>query len=279
MKLSFSTNAFKNFSLLDSIRQLAGCGYSGIEILCDKPHLYPPDFTDCDYKELKSTADDLSIALVNLNAFTFFARGDTYNPSWIDPDPQVRNLRLQHTINAINAAAKLNIPSISTEPGGQISVHNKTNRQALLNLFEQGIKKTLKHAEQKKIFLLIEPEPELLIEHSSEMFDFLKNFDSRWIGVNFDIGHFHCVNENLCGAVDKLFPYIKHIHLEDIAGRKHEHLIPGHGEIDFTPVLNLLRDKGYTGYVTVELYPYQDFPKAAARESLAYLEKIKNLWD
>ena len=38
MKLAFSTNAFKRYSLEDSIRAIAKIGYSGVEILCDVPH-------------------------------------------------------------------------------------------------------------------------------------------------------------------------------------------------------------------------------------------------
>ena len=62
MKLSFSTNAFKKYSLLDAVEQIAACGYDGLEILCDTPHLYPPDFTEQNYHDLKKTAENLSIA-------------------------------------------------------------------------------------------------------------------------------------------------------------------------------------------------------------------------
>ena len=97
--------------------------------------------------------------------------------------------------------------------------------------------------------------------------------------MNFDIGHFYCVNEDPCDALEALFPYVKHVHLEDISARKHEHLIPGYGDIDFIPVLNMLQDKNYDGYVTVELYPYQQTPKDAAEQAIVYLKKIANIWD
>ena len=82
--------------------------------------------------------------------------GDTYHPSWIDPDPKVRNLRLQHTLNSIDVAVKLNVPSVSTEPGGPLRPEDKANRHKLLELFELGITEALKYAEEKKVFLLIE---------------------------------------------------------------------------------------------------------------------------
>jgi fructoselysine 3-epimerase len=54
----------------------------------------------------------------------------------------------------------------------------------------------------------------------------------------------------------------------------HNHLIPGRGEIDFRPVFAAMDDIGYDGFVTVELYPYQDCPVQAAKEAYHYLCSI-----
>ena len=60
--------------------------------------------------------------------------------------------------------------------------------------------------------------------------------------------------------------YIRHVHLEDIAAtRVHQHIVPGEGAIDLAPVLGALREIGYEGWVTVELYPYISDPDTAAR--------------
>jgi len=44
MKLAFSTNAYRNYSLEESIHSIASLGYDGIEIMCDEPHAFPPPF-------------------------------------------------------------------------------------------------------------------------------------------------------------------------------------------------------------------------------------------
>jgi sugar phosphate isomerase/epimerase len=46
MYFGYSTNAFVRFSLEEAIKKIAGLGFNGIEIMCDQPHLYPPDFDD-----------------------------------------------------------------------------------------------------------------------------------------------------------------------------------------------------------------------------------------
>ena len=62
--------------------------------------------------------------------------------------------------------------------------------------------------------------------------------------------------------------------MADIKNRKHYHLIPGHGSIDFRAVFAKLDEISYDGYITVELYPYKTNPIAAASESMKFLNSI-----
>jgi sugar phosphate isomerase/epimerase len=79
----------------------------------------------------------------------------------------------------------------------------------------------------------------------------------------------YCVGEDPPTALRRLAKYVRHIHLEDIAAtRVHQHLVPGEGAIDFAATLRAVRDIGYDGWVTVELYPYIDDPDRAARTAL-----------
>ena len=131
-------------------------------------------------------------------------------------------------------------------------------------------------AEEEDIKVLIEPEPGLLIENSRQFKNFVTKINnSKYIRLNFDIGHFYCVNEDPAKVVYELSDYIEHFHLADIAHtRIHNHLIPGKGSIDFRSVFDAMDDIGYRGFVTVELYPYQDNPIYAANEAYSYLCSI-----
>lgn len=92
--------------------------------------------------------------------------------------------------------------------------------------------------------------------------------------LNFDIGHFYCVNEDPSALILKLQNFIEHFHMADIKNRKHFHLIPGHGSIDFRSAFAKMREIGYNGYVTVELYPYKENPIGAALESMHFINSL-----
>ncbi len=127
-------------------------------------------------------------------------------------------------------------------------------------------------AEKLQVKLLIEPEPELMIEKFGQYLEFVERIKSPWVGLNFDVGHAYCVGEDPQLWVEQMAPHTVHYHLEDIAAsRKHEHLIPGQGAIDFPATLAAIQQTGYDGWLTVELYPYVDNPDAAAREAKDFL--------
>jgi sugar phosphate isomerase/epimerase len=293
INLAFSTNAFKRYSLEDSLREIAKLGYRGVEILCDIPHAYPPDFKEDQVRSLKKTLTYHNTEISNLNAFTLFAIGDTYQPSWIDHSR--REMRIQHTIECIRLAKRIGAKHLSTEPGGPVTIPPASQSQSLPSrasssqqkqqfqdidhleeMFLDGLTKVAKIAEEEDIKVLIEPEPGLLIENSIQFKKLMtKIISPQHIRLNFDIGHFYCVNEDPAKVVLDLSDYIEHFHLADIAHtRVHNHLIPGRGSIDFRSVFDAMDDIGYRGFVTVELYPYQDNPIDAAKEAYDYLCKI-----
>ena len=274
MKFSFSTNAYRNFSVEDSIKSIANAGYHSIELMCDLPHAFPP-LSPEKIQSIKKTLKENKMTISNLNGFMMCAIEDFHHPSWIEKDPIYRQKRIDHTKYCLDLAKDLGVDSISTEPGGPPT---GLSREEELDIFEQGLNEVLPKAEENKIKLLIEPEPNLLIENSSQFLDFISRFNSDFIGLNFDVGHFFCVNEDPAELIITLKGFINHIHLEDIAqSRVHQHLVPGTGAIDFSRIFYALSEINYNGYITVELYPYLDNPSGAAQDALNFLNSVANV--
>ena len=270
MIFGYSTNAFVNHSLLDACDKIARLGFAGVEIMCDQPHLYPPEYDQAKLSELKASLAENQLHPTNLNSFTLFAVGDTYLPSWIEPEVDRRQIRVDHTLACLKIAAFIGCSNISVPPGGPLPA-NMTRKEAL-NLFHQGLDQVIPTAQELGVRLLIEPEPDLLMERSTEIKPFVADIQSPIVGINFDIGHFFCAGEDPAVAFEELFAWVGHIHIEDIAPtREHNHLIAGLGAIDFPAVFAAMQRCGYRYDMSLELYPYTDRPEAAGRQSLAYL--------
>lgn len=241
--------------------------------MADVPHAYPPDLNKNNIEEIRRTLIDNGITISNLNTFMLHAIGDTWHPSWIERDSAMKSQRIEHTLQCIDLAAELGITMLSTEPGGPLG---DMEEKEALHLFKEGLMAVYEKAGEKGIRILIEPEPDLLIENSSQTKAFFRDLDPQVFGLNFDIGHFFCVGEDPAGCIREMKDIIHHFHIEDIAAtRIHHHLLPGMGAIDFTSVLDAIDDIGYDGFVTVELYPYEDRPIEAARLALSHLQALR----
>jgi sugar phosphate isomerase/epimerase len=272
MVFGYSTNAFKKFTLTEAIEKIGRIGFKGVEILGDRPHLYPPDFDGNQLAHLTEVLAKNGMKLTNLNSFTLFAVGDTYLPSWIEPEKDRREIRIQHTLDSLKVAKQIGCPNISIPPGGPLDT---MARSQALQLFHQGLERVVPLAEQLGIMILVEPEPDLMIETTAQFKDFIKDVQSDAVGLNFDIGHFFCVGEDPTAAFEELFQWVGHVHIEDIdPSREHNHLIAGRGGIEFKEIFQSMAQLGYPYDISLELYTYQDMPEAAGKESLDYLRPI-----
>jgi sugar phosphate isomerase/epimerase len=267
MQLAFSTNAYLHHPFADAVGRLAAMGYRGVEVMADVPHAWPAYLLPQQKQALRDALAANGLRISNVNAFMMHAVNDHrqkyLHPSWIEPDVNYRRVRIDHTRRALTLAKELGATCITTEPGGP--VEGRPWGQCL-DLFVEMLKPVVGHAEKEGVVLLIEPEPELLIERADQYLEFAGRLSSPFLGLNFDIGHSFCVKDDPADTIRRLGKLIRHVHLEDIAAtRVHHHLIPGEGVIDFGAALRALTDVGYDGWVTIELYTCHEDPDHAAK--------------
>ena len=272
MYFGYSTNAFVRYTLPQSLQAIHKLGFAGVEIMCDRPHLYPPDYEPADVEELRTSLGKNNLKVTNLNSFTLFAVGDTYLPSWIEPEAARRQIRIDHTLTCLRLAKALDCGCISIPPGGPL---DGGSRVRAMSLFHKGLEEVVPVAESMGVKLLVEPEPDLLIERTSEFKEFIREVRSPQVGINFDIGHFFCAGEQPQAAFEELYPWVGHVHLEDIGrSRIHQHLVPGDGAIDFREVFQAMKRLDYRGDISLELYPYVNLPETAGRLSLEHIRPL-----
>jgi len=272
LQFSFSANAFRKHTFFEAADAISAAGYTGLEIMCDRPHAYPEDLSGQDINLIKRKLARKGLAIANLNAFMMCAVGNFHHPSWIEEDKDYRKLRIQYTKDCIDLAARLEVATLSTEPGGPLNVMRP---DIALEMFAEGLSLSADYALEKGVRILIEPEPGLLIQTSDEFIAFMDIIGHPGVGLNFDVGHFYCVNEDPAEKISQLKDYIFHFHLEDIAeSRNHRHILLGEGGIDIAGVLEAITMIEYQGFITVELYPYLDSAFETAKKARNYLKDV-----
>jgi sugar phosphate isomerase/epimerase len=273
IRLAFSTNAFKKHTLEEAIDAIAQIGYTGVELMADVPHAYPPTMDAPRRSAIKQRIASRKMSVSNVNAFTLFALGDTYHPTWIEDEPAKRQMRIEHTIACIELAAEMGSKTVSLQPGGPM-IGTDITRKIAGERFAQGLSSVLPTAKRLNMILAIEPEPGLFIETAAEYLEFKTGYFPAEpnIRMNCDVGHLFCVGEDPGTIIRAMPAEIAHVHLEDIgSNRVHQHLTPGKGAIDFKSIFAALREISFIGWATVELYPYETTAAGVAKLAWEYL--------
>jgi protein FrlC len=277
MKLAFSTNAFTRFTLPEALAAIREAGFTGVEILADTPHAYPEQidakFTAAVVKKLETTG--LAVSNINCNcSFGYWkdAPAEPYfEPSLISPNPKHRADRAKMILKTLDFAKAVGARNISITSGRMLAGMPPVKAA---EQFVESIKPILDHAERVQVDVGIECEPGLFVEWTEELHGWIDRLGHPRLGANLDVGHSQVLGESIEGAVKLLAGRIWNLHVEDIPGQKHYHMIPGEGTLDWIGLRDALWAIKYDRYASVELYTHTADPHAAARKSFEFLSRL-----
>jgi sugar phosphate isomerase/epimerase len=276
MKLAFSTNAYTKFPLLDALEGIKRAGFTGVEILADAPHAYPDAIDDALISNLNRTLERLNLQVSNVNANCSFgywkdAPPEPYfEPSLISPNPKYREDRKRLIFKALEFAKQIGAKNISITSGRCLG---GMPPDAAAKQFRDSIAPVLDRADQLGVNVGIECEPGLYLEYAQELADWIARLSHPRFGANLDVGHSHVMGEGITTVVNQLAGKIWNLHIEDLPGRKHYHMIPGEGNYDWQPLRAALNKIKYDRFATVELYTHTQDPQRAAEKSFAFLSQ------
>ena len=276
MKLAFSTNAYTRFTLVEALRGIKQAGFAGVEILADVPHAYPETLNDGRVGEIRRELDRLQLQVSNINANCTFgywrhAPPEPYfEPSLISPVPEYRADRTRLIWRTLDFAKAVGARNISITSGRMLG---GMPPGPAAKQFAESIKPVLDRADTLGIDVGIECEPGLFLEFASELREWIDRLGHPRFGANLDIGHSQVLGESIPESVALLEGRIWNLHVEDIPGRKHYHLIPGEGTLDWGALKAALTSVNYERFLTVELYTHTEEPQVAAERSHAFLSR------
>jgi len=277
MKLAFSTNAYTRFSVLEALRGIKAAGFAGVEILADVPHAYPDTLDTGQMGLIAREVERLGLGVSNINANCSFgywkdAPPEPYfEPSLISPNPKHREDRTRLIFKTLEFAKIVGAANISITSGRTLG---GMPPEAAGRQFAESMRPVLDRAEQLGVNVGIECEPGLFLEYAAELREWIDRLKHPRLGANLDIGHSQVLGESIPESVKLLGPRIWNLHVEDIPGRKHYHMIPGEGTLDWVGLKDALVSIQYPRYLTVELYTHTQEPQVAAERSYAYLSKV-----
>ncbi len=159
-------------------------------------------------------------------------------------------------------------------PRGRNAVKGLSAAEAKKYLSD-GLSRAAEHARARGIKILLEPlgsNQTDVVNTTAEAVQVLDEIRHPALETMFD---FHnTVDEGIPfdQIIRNYFPRIGHVHVQEMDGR---HLGAGTGTRDFVGAFQALKDLGYAGWVSLEVFDFSPGPKTIAKESMRALKTIE----
>lgn len=272
MAFRFSTcnEVFGKQLLEDVCREIRLAGYEGIEIAPFTLATDPASLGANERSTIRSQISKHQLQFVGLHWLLAAPPGLHATAK----DPEIRKRTWDYVGHFIDLCADLSTDPSSRpvvvfgSPKQRNSQDGLTSRQAT-EAFAEGIKKAAPNAERRGVILLIEalsPEQSDVVTSLSEAVSIVKQINSPAIQTMFDTHN--AIAESLPHSqlVREFFPYIKHVHVNEMDGKE-----PGMGNYDFGSLLRTLTDLNYQGWVSLEAFDFTRNPVEIINRSINHL--------
>jgi sugar phosphate isomerase/epimerase len=124
-------------------------------------------------------------------------------------------------------------------------------------------------AERRQVTVCFEPlgpAETSFINTAADAIRFVEQFRSPNFKIILDVKAMCTEPKPIPQIIGESFPHFAHFHANDknLKG-------PGFGDVDFKPIAAALKQVGYNGYVSVEVFNFDEGPEVIASKSLEYL--------
>lgn len=242
----------------------AGCRKAK-ELGFDAVEVFPPGADAIDPETLQGVLDDNGLSLAAVGTGAGWVK---HKLTLTSGDDATRDKAVAFIRSIMELAARFEAPAIIGSMQGRAA--DSVTRQIALRYLGNALFKLDEVAADLGVTLLYEPLNRYetnLINTLDEGVQFLKALNTRNTKLLADLYHMNIEETNLADALRSAGPFVGHVHFAD-SNRK----AAGLGHTDFAPIVAALREIGYSGCLSAEVFPLPD-PDAAAKQTIASFKK------
>jgi sugar phosphate isomerase/epimerase len=263
--------AFEGRSFADTAKAIRRAGYTGIEIAPFTLAECPADIGAGQRREYRAAMAGEGLAFVGLHWLMVSPKGLHVTTS----DAALRARSWDHIRDLIDLAADLGPDAVMVfgSPRQRSTTGGLTRAEATRH-FIDGLRSVAPDAESRGVTVLVEALPIAqsdVVETLAEAVSIVDEIASPAVGTMFDVHNAVDEAEPHAALVERNFPYIRHVHVNELDGRHCGSPLASRG-YDFKPVFEVLRRRGYRGWISLEAFDFTPGAERIADESLRHLE-------
>jgi len=259
---------FENWPWEKACRFASETGYEGIEIA---PFTLAESVEQISAErraEIRRQAEDAGLQIAGLHWLLVSPKGLYLN----HPDAAIREKTADYLSALVNFCADVGGTIMVFGSPKQRSVHPDLTPQQARGLAKDAFARPLEAARKRGVTICFEPlssEETDFINTAGDARAFIEEVGHPNLRLLLDVKAMSSETKPIPEIIRESRQYLTHVHANDANRRG-----PGFGDTDFGPVAAALKEIGYDGWVSVEVFDFKPDPETIARESLRYLKRF-----
>lgn len=267
MKFAICNEIFQGWKIDDVFAYAAKLGYDAVEIA---PFTLANSVTEIsltERKRLRDLATRSGIELAGIHWVLVKPEGLYIN----HPDSGIRRRTADYFCELVDFCADLG--------GARMVVGSPKQRNLLPNVsFDQArdwaletFRNAVTRAQERGVTICFEPlgpGETNFINTAADALEFVRRLPSPHFQIILDVKAMCSETRTVPQIIRESWPHFAHFHANDpnLKG-------PGFGQVDFKPIAAALKEVGYRGFVSVEVFNFDDGAETIASKSLANLRR------
>ena len=268
MKFAICNEIFQGWKFEDACAYAKRAGYDAIEVAPFTVAKHVTDVPAAKRTRLRDVATRAGLAVTGIH----WVLAHTEGFHLTHPDAAVRARTSKYICDLVDFCADLSGRTIVFGSPKQRSLLPGVSYQQAWEWATAGFRDGVKRAEDRGVTICFEPlgpSDTDFINEAAEGIRFIKQLDSPNFRIILDVKAMSSEKKPVPQIIRESWPNFAYFHAND-ANLKG----PGFGDVDFRPIAAALKEVGYQGYVSVEVFIFDEGPEVIATKSIEYLKRV-----
>jgi sugar phosphate isomerase/epimerase len=267
MKFAICNEIYQGWKIEDTFAHAAKVGYDAVEIAPFTLANSVTDISAAERRRIRDAAARNQIAIAGLHWLLVKPEGLYVNHT----DAAIRERTAKYFVELVDCCADLGGTVMVIGSPKQRNVLPGVSPQQAWDWATATFHDAAKRAAERGVTLCFEPLSPAetnFINTAAEAIRFAQQFRSPNFKIILDVKAMCSESKPIQQIIRESWPNFGHFHVNDknLKG-------PGFGDVDYKPIAAALKEVGYNGYASVEVFQFEEGADVIATKSLAYLKK------
>ncbi len=268
MKIGICNEIFKNWDIEKVIHFIKDLGYQGLEIAPFTLGNSVDEVEKNEIEKIRKTSEKTGIEIIGTHWLLVKPEGLSVSTD----NKEIREKTSEYLVKLVDFTYQLGGKLMIFGSPKQRNIEKGQTYEGVKRNLIEVLEKPLLQAEKKDIYICLEPLARTetnFINTADEAIEIIEEVNHPNLQLHLDVKAMCDEEKPIPEIIRSGKKYLKHFHVND------KNLLgPGFGDVDYKPIIETLKEIGYNGFLSVEVFDFSPGAEVIAKKSIEYLKKF-----